>query len=495
LIVADDLNYDSPGFNGGVAPDVTPNLDRLAKEGFLFRNAYSTVSVCQPSRQSMLSGLLPSHYGSAGFFPMKEGTPTLPSLLGDAGYLTGNIHKLHHMLPVEAFNWAFDNEKLGLNDPDGVVGRDPDAIAGALRKFIEVADEDNKPFFMVVNSADPHRPFHGDPIHLGSWYWGNEEVQIKEPSRIYSPEEVIVPPSLPDIPGIRKDLAKYASSVRRLDDTVGECLKVLNELQKDQSTLVIFVADNGMPLPFSKFDCYFGSNRTSLLMRWPELIRKPEVDNEHLVSLMDITPTVLELASLPIPSPMDGKSLVPFLENRSPDTWRESIVFLRNEDIFYTDGIKSEIKESPGFKKNLESKGWEIRPDHPEKDTYSREKEMRTYYDGRYGYIYNNCYRDDGLEVGGLGAIVPYGGPTINAMKIASAKDLSVKERYQFFLLRESEELYDWSTDPGSNNNLAQDPEYADILSKARTGLLQWMKSTEDPLTEVYQKITENIDL
>lgn len=487
IIVADDMNYDSPGFMGGVAPDVTPNLDHLASEGFVFKNAFSTVSVCQPSRQSMLSGLIPHNYGSAGFFPMSEGTPTLPSLLGDAGYLTGIIHKMHHMLPKESFNWAYENEELGLTDPDGVVGRDPEAIAGALHQFIEIADENNQPFFMVVNSADPHRPFHGDPIHTGSWYWGNEAVDIKEPSRVYEPEEVVVPPFLPDLPGIRKDLAKYASSVRRLDDTVGGCLQVLNNLNKNNSTLVIFVSDNGMPLPFAKFDCYLGSNRTPLIIEWPELIKETKTDDKHLVSLMDITPTVLELAGLEKPAPLDGKSLVPFLENRQPESWRESIVFIRNEDIYYPEGIKSALKRDPDFIKKLEKAGWEIRPDHPEEGTFSRNKEMRTYYDGRYGYVYNNCYKKNGLQEGRLGAIVPYGDPAFNAMKNAAINNSSIKKRYEFYLLREREELYDWLVDPGSTNNLADDLNYAEILSNARKGLLQWMKSNDDPLTEDYQ--------
>ena len=491
LIVADDMNYDSPGFAGGVAPDVTPNIDRLASEGFIFGKAFSTVSVCQPSRQSMLSGLLPMHYGSAGFFPMREGTPTLPSILGEAGYLTGNIHKKHHMLPLESFSWAYDNKRLGLNDPDGVVGRDPEAIAGALRRFIEAADRENKPFFMVVNSADPHRPFHGDPVQKGSWFWGDGSTKLKDPSRIYRPEEVIVPPTLPDLPGIRKDLAKYASSVRRLDDTVGECLKVLDELNKDVSTLVIFVSDNGMPLPFAKFDCYLGSNRTPLIMRWPELIQSPGADHEHLVSLMDITPTVLELLGLAVPATLDGMSLLPILENRSPEIWRESIVFLRNEDIYYPGGIKGGLKGDPEFIEKLEGNGWRIRPDHPQEGCYSRSKEMRTYFDGRYGYLYNHCYRENGLEAGSLGAIVPYPDPSMNAMKMNSREDEMIGERFDFYLRRAHEELYDWSVDPGSRYNLARDPEFEHVLSKSRKGLLQWMLSSDDPLADVYQNFIE----
>jgi N-sulfoglucosamine sulfohydrolase len=477
LITADDMSYDSPGFAGGVAPDVTPNIDRLARESFSFERAFSTVSVCQPSRQSMLSGLYPHHYGSAGFFPMKDGIPALPSLLGAAGYFTGNINKTDHMLPKESFNWAFEAKRSGYRN----YGRDPEKLAGALREVIELAEDQDKPFFMVVNSADPHRPFYGD--ERGSRRKG------KEPSRIYGPEEVSIPPALPDIPGIRSDLAKYASSVRRLDDAVGECLKVLEEKQKVSSTIVIFTSDHGMPLAFHKFDSYLGSNHTPLLIRWPKLIPESNVDKDHLVSLMDLTPTILELAGVPVSDNLDGKSLVPFLENRPPENWREAIVFLRNKDIYYGLG-----NNSTEFIREKELLGWEIRPDHHAKGTYSRDKEIRTYYDGHYGYIYNNCYEEDGLKLDSLGAIVPYGDASLNAMRIASAKDMSIKERYKFYLLRANEELYDWSKDPGSTHNLAQNPEYAAILSGARKGLLHWMKSSDDPKAGEYKNFIHSFE-
>jgi N-sulfoglucosamine sulfohydrolase len=269
---------------------------------------------------------------------------------------------------------------------------------------------------------------------------------------------------------------------------VGECLKVLEELHKRESTLVIFVSDNGMPLPFAKFDCYLGSNRTPLLMRWPERWPNPRRDDEHLISLMDITPTILELAGLPLPNPLDGRSLVPILDNTElEEPWRESIVFVRNQDIFYGDAIRNIIKRTPEFIKNLEAQGWEYNPLHEVDCTYTRQKEIRTYFDGKYGYIYNNCYKENGFESGPNGAIVPYPGPSARAMKEAASTDMTVRERYHFFLLRKNEELYNWIKDPGSNHNLACDPAYADILSRARTGLLNWMKFNQDPLTEVFQ--------
>ena len=220
LIVADDLSYDSVGFAGGVAPDVTPNLDLLYRESISFKNAFSTSSVCQPSRQAMLTGLLPHNYGSFGFFPIKKKVSTLPSILAEHGYVTGNFHKIHHMKPKEIFGWNFTNVSLGLHDADGVVGRDPSAFAKGLKHLIKAADQRNAPFFLVANSADPHRPFVGDPVQFNDWFFGYEAVELPLPSREYTQEEVRVPDTLVDVPGVRMDLARYASSVRRLDDTV-----------------------------------------------------------------------------------------------------------------------------------------------------------------------------------------------------------------------------------------------------------------------------------
>ena len=113
---------------------------------------------------------------------------------------------------------------------------------------------------------------------------------------------------------------------------------------------------------------------------------------------------------------------------------------------------------------------------------------MRTFFDGRYGYIYNHCFDSDGLENNPLGLIVPYSDSTARAMSLNSKKDPDVKARYQHYLLRAREELYDWSKDPGSQNNLVDDPEYAEVLEKLRIGLFKWMQQTADPLSSTFQQ-------
>lgn len=250
IIVADDLNGDSPGFmGGGVAPDVTPNLDRLANESVVFKLAHAATSVCQPSRQSMLSGKYPPNYGNVGFFPMEEGTETVVSSLHQAGYLTATYHKFWHMRPYTSFPWDlterntyFENREYRENGQTKKIGRAPSMLATGVSQTIRVAKSTDKPFFVVLNSADPHRPFYGAVGNDAK----NETEQMERPSRVFTPDEVTVPPPLPDIPEVREDVAQYASSVRRLDDTVGAALRVLEEEGVAENTVVIFVSDNGM---------------------------------------------------------------------------------------------------------------------------------------------------------------------------------------------------------------------------------------------------------
>lgn len=182
-------------------------------------------------------------------------------------------------------------------------------------------------------------------------------------------------------------------------------------------------------------------------------------------------------------------------ETKTP---RPNVLLIVADDMNYDSpgfagGVAPDIRD-PEFVDKLKAIGLVERPDHPEQGSLSREKEMRAYFDGRYGYIYNNCYSDEIVKPGELGAIVPYGDPSFYAMKSASAQNIAVKERYDFYLQRKQEELYDWTTDPESKINLIDDPQYAEVLSKARSGLLQWMNSTDDSLIEEYEHLVGSVE-
>jgi len=89
LITVDDMNWDSPGCFGGAAPDITPNIDRMAAEGMRFTDAHVTIAVCTPSRSVLLTGMYPHHNGAEGFQRIRPDVPTLPAVLGEAGFMQG----------------------------------------------------------------------------------------------------------------------------------------------------------------------------------------------------------------------------------------------------------------------------------------------------------------------------------------------------------------------------------------------------------------------
>jgi N-sulfoglucosamine sulfohydrolase len=487
IIVADDMNYDSPGFAGGVAPDVTPNLDRLVKESMLFTKAHVTVSVCQPSRQSMLSGTYPHRYGGVGFFPMADNTPTVSAQLGKAGYLTAALNKLWHTLPTEAFAWDLEGDRMNLGIVGEGMGRVPDALRRGVSAAIRTSDEQGKPFFIMVNSDDPHRPFHGSAGELGTF--GEEKMRIiATPSRVYGPDEVTVPRSMPDLPGIRRDLAKYASSVRRLDDTVGACLGVLRETGKEQDTVVIFLSDNGIPLLFGKFETYLESTLTPLVVRWPGHIQAGRVDDRHLVSMVDITPTVLELAGAPQIPDVDGRSLVPLMMGDQDVPWRDYVVTLRYEEIYYGIFIRQNLEHDPTFVDTLKAQGWVERPDHEAKGTMSRSMNKRCVNDGRFGYIYNHWFDGSPKQA------YPYGDPGLEAMRLASVERPRIARRVEFYTYRSKEELYDWEADSGSWTNLVDEPDHQQRLQTLRQNLLRWMDETEDPIREDFRSYLSSLD-
>ncbi|MHC4744569.1 MAG: sulfatase-like hydrolase/transferase, partial [Planctomycetota bacterium] len=147
LITADDMNWDAPGCFGGKAPDITPNIDRLATEGLRFQHGHITIAVCQPSRSVLMTGRYPHRHGAEGFQPINTAVPTLQEHLNKAGYLNGILGKVKHLAPSEKFKWdmAHDMAEVGW-------GRNPQLYYSFAKGFIERAKSEGKPFFLMANS-------------------------------------------------------------------------------------------------------------------------------------------------------------------------------------------------------------------------------------------------------------------------------------------------------------------------------------------------------
>lgn len=431
FITADDMNYDSTGCYGGPIKDLTPNLDRLASEGMRFQYAYSTVAVCQPVRQIMHTGRYPHRSGCMGFFPLKPEIRTLNQQLHDAGYLISMFGKNPHYQPAE--NFCVDY-------PETQISRSPAKLAEATKKFLAMAREEGKPFFHHVNCTDPHRPFIGTD-GPGDLAHGDE------PSRWIKPEEMTsVPGFLEDLPEVRKEMAQYYTSVRRLDDCVGAVLKAIDEAGARDNTLVMFYGgDHGMALPFAKSNDYENSSRGALILRWPGVIRPDTVDTVDMVSTIDFTPTLLEACGVPMIPDMDGRSFLPALEGK-PMSGDWGRVF-----TFYNQNSSGNWLSMRCVRTKDRSYIW------------------NAWSDGKTKYNAENM-----------------SGLTWRAMLASSETNPEIKARTDFYLYRTPEEFYDMSDDRFERRNLINDPARQSEIQTFRKELLALMQRTGDPLAEAF---------
>ena len=430
FFTADDLNCDSVGCFSGKVRGLTPNLDAFAAEGMRFENAHVTVAICQPSRGVLATGLYGHNSGIMGFMHTDRDIPTIMQTLREAGYLTGVLGKVKHSTPKANYKWDFTHDRNELGN-----GRDPELYYSYCKEFLARCRRENKPFYFMVNSHDPHRPYHirRQPIK-----------NAKEPSRTYTPDEVAVPGFVPDLPGVRTELSYYLNSVRRLDDTFGKTMQALKESGFDKSTLVIFISDNGIAIPFAKCNAYLASTRTPWIVRWPGVVKEGTVDRQHFISGIDFFPTVLEAVGLPIPKGLDGFSFLPVLKGKR-QSGRDK-VFTQIDMKAGGDAVPMRCVQDKHF-------GYIFSP----------------WSDGKFYYRNNN----EGL--------------TMNAMVEAAQTNLHVAQRVKMFRYRAPEELYDLRNDPDCLNNLVDKAGFENQRKRMQSRLHDWMRLTGDPLLPAFE--------
>ena len=300
LLTVDDMSCDSVGVYGCKLPGTTPNMDRLAAQSLRFAHAHTTVGNCMPCRNVMFSGLHSHNNKIEGFYQVKNpGWPHMVDLMKDAGYFTGIRGKVSHSAPYQPYAWDTDLTTL----PDGSKAhiKDVQSYGAATTTGIARAKAAKKPFCLAINISDPHKPF---------WKGPNDP---HKPSRIFTADEVPIPGFLFDDPAVRQELALYYTSVRRADDAVGAVLKALETSGEADNTVVMFMSDHGMPLPFAKTQLYHHSTRTPWMVRWPGVTHPGSVDKQHMISVVDFLPTVLDITGIKHPKRLDGRSYLPLL--------------------------------------------------------------------------------------------------------------------------------------------------------------------------------------
>ncbi|HPZ83303.1 MAG TPA: sulfatase, partial [Thermogutta sp.] len=234
VIIADDMACEDCGAYGH--PHIkTPNIDQLAREGMLFERAFLTCSSCSPSRTSLLTGRYPHATGAAELHqPVPPDQLLVTTPLREAGYFTAAAGKWHLGPHVKS---QFDVVREGGGD-------------GAYDYWLPVLKErpKDKPFFIWLATTDPHRPYGPN--------------RIPEP---HTPQDVIVPPYLPDVPEVREDLALYYDEIGRLDTWVGRIREELIAQGVWDQTMVVFLSDNGRPFPRCKTTVLDSGVRTPLI--------------------------------------------------------------------------------------------------------------------------------------------------------------------------------------------------------------------------------------
>lgn len=307
----------------GTVNDVvrTPNFDRIAKEGVLFRSAFVTAPSCTPCRSSLLSG---QYFYRTGRAAILQGAiwdstiPTYPLLLRDRGYHIGHTHKVWSPgSPANApygakpyaynargrrFNGFSQNATRLVNSGQGVEGAKRELlneVAGNFADFLAKRDAD-KPFCYWFGPTNVHRKWiAGSGKRL--WNINPDDLQGK------------LPKFLPDVPVVREDFADYLGEVQAFDAGLGVLLEQLEAMNELDNTLIVVSGDHGAPgFPRGKCNLYDFGTAVPLAVRWGDKVQPGRVVDD-LVNLMDLAPTFLEAGSVDPPEVMTGKSLLPVL--------------------------------------------------------------------------------------------------------------------------------------------------------------------------------------
>ena len=406
LFITDDISWDDLGCYGSKVAQ-TPHLDQMAKEGMRFNNAYLSISSCSPSRCSLISGRYPHNTGAAELHTtLPADQPVFPEALQKAGYYTVLSGK-HHM------GKAVDR---GFNKVSG--GKGP----GKEEDWVPILKErpKDKPFFFWFASSDAHR----------GW-------KINKDAPIYKPEDMEVPPYLYDGPVTREDLANYMHEVSRTDFYMGQLRKELKKQGIEKDTYIIYMADNGRPFPRCKTRLYDSGIRTPFLIARPGTI-KPAV-TDSLISSIDISATILELAGAKKDKRVQGVSFASILED--PKAKTRDYVFAEHN--------------------------WHV---------YQAHERMVRF--GNFLYIRNNfpnqpnlCYESDDHYPAGA-----------ELWKAHAAGKTNPNQHQIFANYGPPEELFQVNEDPHQLSNLADDPKHAKALKQARVLLTEWTQQTGDSI-------------
>ena len=411
----------------------TPNFDRVAREGVLFKSAFTSNPKCSPCRATILTGRnswqLEEAVCHGGIFPPKFSV--YPDLLEKSGYVVGLTGKGwgpgKFELEGRTRNPAgpsFDGHKIDVP----AKGITPSDYAANFTDFL-ATQKSGQPFCFWVGFKEPHRSYEaGSGVRLGKKL-----------------SDVQVPGYFPDNEVVRGDLADYAIEVEWADAQIGRVLDVLQKSGQMDDTLIVITSDHGMPFPRVKGQIYEDGYHLPLAMRWGKGIQPGRVV-EDFINVRDLAPTYLELAGVPVHEQMTGKSLVNILRSAKSG-------FIEDRKIMLAGKERHDIGRPNDW-------GYPVRAIRTPEFFYSHNYHPERWPACNPETGYGNC--DDG--------------PTKSW--IVDHKDLFYDLAFNY---RPEEELYDIANDPQCLKNLAKDPQHAAKKQELRTQLDAMLKEEKDP--------------
>lgn len=476
LAFADDLGryascYRDPDLPSPNDVIETPHLDRIAREGTRFDNAFASAPSCTPSRAALLSGRHFFRNGSHAqlHHPWHGDEPDpwdavrgFPLALRDAGYHIGWTYKLHmseasmggrgnrHQPAGTRFN-RFSQHVSNAEDPAAAKQALLDEVRANLRAFLAArgADQPDQPFFWWFNPTNTHRAWARGS---GEALWGIDPDDLRGK----------LPPHLPDVAPIREDFADYLGEVLAFDAAIGVVVDELRRCGELGDTLLVISGDHGAPgFPRGKCNLYDFGTRVPLLVRWPSHVSAGRTIDVP-VSLIDLAPTFLEAAAIETPASddPDGESLWPVLAAGSdPDP-----AVLRG---FAVTGMEMHVDEAR-----------DSRLPYP----------MRAIRTADHLYVINFApdrhpvadppLRRDGVDRRRTDLDF---GPTRTWFEEHEGDPAITAAWRRGFGKRPADELYDLRTDPHQLVNLAGSPDHAAIREQLRTRLLDLLHDRGDP--------------
>ena len=471
--------YSEVNGKGGINDVVrTPNFDKVAKQGVLFRHAHVNAPSCTPCRSSLLSGQYFWRTGRGAILQgavWDESIPSYPLLLRDAGYHIGKTYKVWSPgtppdAPYGGQKYAFQKAGGRFNQFSENVtklvgnGRTTDSskeeLYGEIRgNFIDfmAARESGKPFCYWFGPTNVHRPWiKGSGKAL--WNIDPDSLQGK------------MPPYLPDVPEVREDLADYFGEIAAWDAGIGVILAELDKTGERENTLIVISGDHGAPgFPQGKCNLYGFGTGVSLAISGPGVVGGRVVDD--FVNLPDLAPTFLEAAGLAKPDVMTGRSLWPVLKSNRSGLVDESRTWVVTGRERHVENARADYTPYPQRAIHTADNLLIInfRPDRwPLGDPYRLEGNDVATVD-EITRTTRTTHPDDDA------------GPT-KGWLVGERNSPNWKAHYEWvFGRRPKYELYDLKKDPHETKNLADDPAYASVKADLEKRLMGELSRTGDP--------------